>query len=340
MDEKRLQRVAEDQPLNPRDCIIDLFEQLEDSKLRQVLKIEFKRLLNDHDRLVNILQQRSEMLENDNDSLKATIDAMQQRYEKAVREMQFFRKKYEKVASELNTATSSMIPSRSTGSELSSDHHQHHHHQQQQHPSYPYPHHHHPQQSTSTPSSITSPLSPPTPSTLPPPSPMHSHHSHSSSSHSHHHHLQHHQINENEVYDPITSADFMRQKSLTNRSVSTASSYAPSQWSSSVATSASSTISECPPLPPPPTTTNANLSLSSSMTTSNNSNSINNNNNSPIRVRTRQNSNATQASAYSSNTTNSSDNQSIYSNGQKSDQGSKHQSVYSNGSGKLLKNHK
>ncbi|KAI8099440.1 ankyrin repeat-containing domain protein [Halteromyces radiatus] len=102
MATKRLQRVNEEQPLNPRECLIGLLDQLEDNNLRQVLKIELKRLLGDHDRLVNMLQQRSELLENHNEDLKAALETMQQRHEKAVREMQFFRKKYERIANEMN----------------------------------------------------------------------------------------------------------------------------------------------------------------------------------------------------------------------------------------------
>lgn len=108
METTRLQRVNEEQPLNPRECLAGLLEQLDDHNLRQALQIEFKRVLGDHDRTINMLQHRHEILEADNEELKIALEAMQQRHEKAVREMQFFRKKYERIANEM--ANNGAIP--------------------------------------------------------------------------------------------------------------------------------------------------------------------------------------------------------------------------------------
>lgn len=107
---RHLQRVNEEQPLNPRECLLGLLDQVEDKNLHQVLKIELKRMLNDHDRLVHMLQQRSQLLENEHVDLKNALDAMQQRHEKAVREMQFFKKKYEKLSNDMTTSATGGIP--------------------------------------------------------------------------------------------------------------------------------------------------------------------------------------------------------------------------------------
>ncbi|KAI8335461.1 ankyrin repeat-containing domain protein [Chlamydoabsidia padenii] len=107
----RLHRVNEDQPPNPRDCLLGLVDQLEDKNLQQVLKIELKRLLADHDRQVYMLEKHSHHLQLDNEELKTTVDTIQQRHEKAVREMQFFKKKYERLLSTMtmpNTPTSTL----------------------------------------------------------------------------------------------------------------------------------------------------------------------------------------------------------------------------------------
>lgn len=80
-------------PPSARECLVDLIQQVEHDNLRQVLKIELNRLLTDHERIVTMLQQRTHMLEQDNEQLRGLNSEHQRRYEKAVREMQFFKKK-------------------------------------------------------------------------------------------------------------------------------------------------------------------------------------------------------------------------------------------------------
>ncbi|ORY93179.1 ankyrin repeat-containing domain protein [Syncephalastrum racemosum] len=86
---------------SPKEAAMQLIKEVESDDLRRSLRSEIKRLISDHDRLVSILQQRSEILEHENFELKEIASEHQRRYEKAVREMQFFRKKYERAA-ELN----------------------------------------------------------------------------------------------------------------------------------------------------------------------------------------------------------------------------------------------
>lgn len=80
-------------PPSARECLVDLIQQVEHGNLRQVLKIELNRLLTDHERIVTMLQQRTHMLEQENEQLRGLNNEHQRRYEKAVREMQFFKKK-------------------------------------------------------------------------------------------------------------------------------------------------------------------------------------------------------------------------------------------------------
>ncbi|CAO3599874.1 unnamed protein product [Absidia cylindrospora] len=74
METNRLQRVNEEQPLNPRECLAGLLDQLDDNNLRQVLQIELKRVLGDHDRTINMLQHCHEILEADNEDLKTALN--------------------------------------------------------------------------------------------------------------------------------------------------------------------------------------------------------------------------------------------------------------------------
>lgn len=85
---------------SPRETLYALVQNVDSDELRRAIKTEIKRLITDHERLITILQQRYEILERNNDELKAMASEHQRRYEKAVREMQFFRQKYDK-ASEL-----------------------------------------------------------------------------------------------------------------------------------------------------------------------------------------------------------------------------------------------
>lgn len=80
---------------SPKEMLNDLLHQVEETELRHAMRVEMKRLLTDHERLVSMLQQRSELLENENNELRLASQEHQRRYEKAVREMQFFKRKYE-----------------------------------------------------------------------------------------------------------------------------------------------------------------------------------------------------------------------------------------------------
>ncbi|ORZ21231.1 ankyrin repeat-containing domain protein [Absidia repens] len=72
-----------------------MVESVDRSELKQAIKMEIQRIFSNHDRLLNMLQARSEVLEQENDDYKTLATEHQQRYEKAVREMQFLRKRYE-----------------------------------------------------------------------------------------------------------------------------------------------------------------------------------------------------------------------------------------------------
>lgn len=86
---------------NPKDSLMNLTQRVSNEDLKQAIRVEIKRLVSDYDRLISVLQQRSEILEQEYENLQLTEDSYQRRYEKAVREMQFFKKKYDKAA-ELN----------------------------------------------------------------------------------------------------------------------------------------------------------------------------------------------------------------------------------------------
>lgn len=103
-------------PMTPRECLIELIQQVDQDNLRQVLNIEMNRLMTDHERLVTMLQQRTLVLEQENESLRASGEEYQRRYEKAVREMQFFKKKYDRAMS--SGATETRRRSLSVDSEL------------------------------------------------------------------------------------------------------------------------------------------------------------------------------------------------------------------------------
>ncbi|KAI9478035.1 MAG: hypothetical protein EXX96DRAFT_569336 [Benjaminiella poitrasii] len=104
MQRMQLQDISETSELynnSPKDNLLNLIQRVADEGLRQDIRVELKRLVSDYDRLISVLQQRSDVLEQEYENLQMMEDSYQRRYEKAVREMQFFRKKYEK-ASELN----------------------------------------------------------------------------------------------------------------------------------------------------------------------------------------------------------------------------------------------
>ncbi|KAI8636899.1 ankyrin repeat-containing domain protein [Parasitella parasitica] len=84
------------QRTTPKDNLVKLTQRISNSELKEAFQIEITKLMTDYDGLISTLQQRSEILEQENDALQLTEDSYQHRYEKAVREMQFFRKKYER----------------------------------------------------------------------------------------------------------------------------------------------------------------------------------------------------------------------------------------------------
>ncbi|CEP17566.1 hypothetical protein [Parasitella parasitica] len=84
------------QRTTPKDNLVKLTQRISNSELKQAFQIEITKLMTDYDHLISTLQQRSEILEQENETLQLTEDSYQHRYEKAVREMQFFRKKYER----------------------------------------------------------------------------------------------------------------------------------------------------------------------------------------------------------------------------------------------------
>ncbi|KAF7722653.1 Ankyrin repeat domain-containing protein 55 [Apophysomyces ossiformis] len=93
-EDRELPRIA-------RDVLMELVERVNGEDLRQAIKNEIKRMETDNLRLVTMLQQRSEMLEQENEDLRSASADHLRRYEKAVREMQFRKNNYDK-AMELN----------------------------------------------------------------------------------------------------------------------------------------------------------------------------------------------------------------------------------------------
>ncbi|KAI9499643.1 ankyrin repeat-containing domain protein [Zychaea mexicana] len=79
-----------------KEVLYELLPQIDAAEVRKAMRSEIKRMITDHERLVTMLQQRSQMLEHENDELKLISSEHQRRYEKAVREMQFFRRKFDR----------------------------------------------------------------------------------------------------------------------------------------------------------------------------------------------------------------------------------------------------
>jgi hypothetical protein len=99
MQQMHLHEQPEDRyRLTPKEALHELTQRVPNEDLRNALREEIKILAGDYDRLISMLQQRSEVLEQEYEHLRATEENYQNRYEKAVREMQFFKKKYEKAA--------------------------------------------------------------------------------------------------------------------------------------------------------------------------------------------------------------------------------------------------
>lgn len=82
---------------NATDRMRLLINKIDDEKLYNMIQIEFEHMLIDQQRLVKMLQQQSDLLQSENDEMKVIITDIQRRYEKAVREMQFFKKKYDRL---------------------------------------------------------------------------------------------------------------------------------------------------------------------------------------------------------------------------------------------------
>ncbi|KAG1145809.1 hypothetical protein G6F37_004988 [Rhizopus arrhizus] len=90
MDINDIQRI---QLSNSKENITTLVDRIDDEELKKAIQQAFNRLVSDHDHIVHTLQQDFASLE----------EVHQRRYEKAVREMQFFKRKYDKIVLELST---------------------------------------------------------------------------------------------------------------------------------------------------------------------------------------------------------------------------------------------
>ncbi|KAI9321617.1 hypothetical protein BX666DRAFT_1874824 [Dichotomocladium elegans] len=104
-------------PPSARECLTGLIQQVEHEQLRQMLKSELKRLLTDQERIVTMLQQRTKQIEQENEQLKGACAEHQCRYEKAVREMQFFKKKCDYITKQQHAPTLTQSLSMSTAND-------------------------------------------------------------------------------------------------------------------------------------------------------------------------------------------------------------------------------
>lgn len=111
---------VQQQRSTPKENLMNLTQRVSDEDLKQAIRVEIKRLATDYERLVSVLQQRSEVLEQEYENLQLTEDSYQRRYEKALREMQFFKKKYDKAA-ELNKQYAAIGPNRRRSPSLDSN---------------------------------------------------------------------------------------------------------------------------------------------------------------------------------------------------------------------------
>lgn len=106
---------------SPKDNLANLTQHISNDDLRQAVRLEIKRMATEYDSLISILQQRSEILEQEYENLQTTEDNYQRRYEKAVREMQFYKKKYDKAA-ELNRQFAAINGGRPRSPSMDSNH--------------------------------------------------------------------------------------------------------------------------------------------------------------------------------------------------------------------------
>ncbi|KAI9260157.1 ankyrin repeat-containing domain protein [Sporodiniella umbellata] len=88
------------QPL--RESLNLLLQRITDVELKEAIHRDMTRVFTDHDRTVSLLQERTEILEQECVQLQTVEENFQRRYEKAVREMQFFKKKHDEVSERLN----------------------------------------------------------------------------------------------------------------------------------------------------------------------------------------------------------------------------------------------
>lgn len=78
----------------PKETLFHLTDRISNEDLKQAIQQELTNLVNEYDQFISVLQQRSDVLEQEYENLQITEESYQRRYEKAVREMQFFKKKY------------------------------------------------------------------------------------------------------------------------------------------------------------------------------------------------------------------------------------------------------
>lgn len=85
----------------PKENLFSLTQRISNEDLKIAIQMELKKLVSEYDQFISVLQQRSDVLEQEYENLQMVEETSQRRYEKAVREMQFFKKKYDKML-ELN----------------------------------------------------------------------------------------------------------------------------------------------------------------------------------------------------------------------------------------------
>ena len=81
---------------NPKENLLELTCRVSNEELRHAICSEIKRLTTDYERMINMLQQRSDAIQDEYEHLHMTEDNYQRKYEKAVREMQFFKRSTKK----------------------------------------------------------------------------------------------------------------------------------------------------------------------------------------------------------------------------------------------------
>ncbi|KAI8380876.1 hypothetical protein BD560DRAFT_235537 [Blakeslea trispora] len=82
--------------------INSLITQVNDDVLRNSLQHEIRKLLEDQQNLVSMIHNQAQTFKIETDELKDIVYDGQKRYEKAVREMQFYKKKYDKLVESLH----------------------------------------------------------------------------------------------------------------------------------------------------------------------------------------------------------------------------------------------